>query len=230
MKEALKKVFYFLFKIFTAGKSTKFSSFLINWGYMIKSEAMYNRSKVPAIIDRIPMHEMVSTQVIKPQDEILFLEFGVYRGDTFKIWIKNNKNTKSIFAGFDTFVGLPEDWGSEKKGSYSAQGKLPDITDSRVSFLVGLIQDTLPDYIKLINKDAKKIIHIDVDLYNASMITLIYLQPYLKTGDIIIFDDFFTFTKAEHEFKALLDYISLYKLAFKPLMKCRRGQYVIEIQ
>ena len=176
------------------------------------------------------MHRLVSSEMVAPMEEITFLEFGVFRGDTFAIWVENNKNPLSTFTGFDTFTGVPEDWGKEKKGSYSAEGKLPDIKDPRVSFRVGLIQDTLPNFVSEIPRGKKKVVHIDVDLYNASLITLIYLQPYFEKGDVIIFDDFFTITKSAHEFKAFCDFQSLFKINYKPLMKCRRGHYVIEIQ
>ena len=54
-------------------------------------------------------------------------------------------------------------------------------------------------------------------------------QPYLQKGDIIIFDDFFTFTKTTHEFKAFCDFFELFKMEYVPLFKCRYGHYVIEM-
>ena len=175
------------------------------------------------------MHRYLATQFLSPDQQIHFMEFGVFWGQTFRIWVESNRNPQTRFAGFDTFTGLPEDWGSEKKGAFSAEGQLPDIHDSRNEWQVGLIQDTLPLYVKKISKHEKKVIHIDVDLYNATLITLIYLQPYLQAGDIIIFDDFFTFTKTTHEFKAFSDFLELFKTAYRPLFKCRYGHLVIEI-
>jgi hypothetical protein len=51
----------------------------------------------------------------------------------------------------------------------------------------------------------------------------------MSPGDIIIFDDFFTLTKADHEFKAFVDFLSLYKTPYKPLYKHRDGHFVIEL-
>jgi hypothetical protein len=229
MKDIAKKFFYSFFRLFSFIKTTAFSRFFIRYGYLIKSEGLYNGSKVRAFPDRLDMHIYLSTQYIQPAEKIHFMEFGVFRGDTYRIWVEGNKNPQSKFAGFDTFTGLPEDWGSEKKGSYSAQGKLPDIQDPRNEWQVGLIQDTLPVYVRTLSKNDKKIIHIDVDLYNASLITLFHLQPFLSGGDIIIFDDFFTFTKTTHEFKSFCDFFDLFKMTWKPIFKCRGGHFVIEI-
>jgi hypothetical protein len=230
MKEFSKKIFYSIYRFLTKIPTSAFSRFFISIGYFIKSEAQYNNNKARIVNwDRLDLHKLLSTEYVKPDEAIIFLEFGVFRGQTFLIWLKNNQNPDSVFTGFDTFSGLPEDWGSVKKGSFSAQGKLPEVDDPRASFCVGLIQDTLPAFIKNLTKGKRKVIHIDVDLYNATLITLIYLQPFLEKGDIIIFDDFYTMTKASHEFRAFLDYQLLYKISYKPLINVRNGHFVLEI-
>jgi hypothetical protein len=230
MKEIAKRVFYFVFKIITLPRSGFFSRFLISYGYLLKSEGLYNHSRVRAFKNRMDMHRHLVSQYLSPDEKIHFMEFGVFWGQTFRIWVEGNRNPQTRFAGFDTFTGLPEDWGSEKKGTFSAEGQLPDIHDPRIDWQVGLIQDTLPRYTGRITKEEKKVIHIDVDLYNASLITLIHLQPYLQRGDIIIFDDFFTFTKTTHEFKAFYDFLDLFKTAYAPIFKCRYGHLAIEIR
>jgi Macrocin-O-methyltransferase (TylF) len=229
MKDLVKKVFFNAYRPFSKIDTDSFSNYFSNLGYFIKSEALYNKITEIEVKDRDVMHEMLSSKTVDPLEKVHFLEFGVYRGQSFLMWVKNNKHSESKFTGFDTFTGLPEDWGNEKKGSYSAQGSLPNTNDPRVQFEVGLIQDTLPGYLKNIRKGVKKVIHIDVDLYNASLFTLVFLQPYLEKGDIIIFDDFFTITKASHEFRAFYDFLSLFKLEYKPIVKCRRGHLAIEV-
>jgi hypothetical protein len=230
MKEFFKQSFYFLFKLLTSFKTERFSNFFAGLAYVIKSEHVYNHSEALAFNKgRLPYHRLLATGYAKPDEAIDFLEFGVMRGNSFAEWVDANKNPSSRFVGFDTFTGLPEDWGNVKKGSYSAGGKLPDIQDSRVKFCVGLIQDTLPGFVKELSKGRRKVIHIDVDLYNASLITLIHMQPLLEKGDIIIFDEFFSITKANHEFRAFLDFLSLYKFEYKPLVKARLGHYAVEI-
>lgn len=46
---------------------------------------------------------------------INYLEFGVSDGETIKWWTQNITNPGSLLFGFDTFEGLPEDWGVYKK-------------------------------------------------------------------------------------------------------------------
>jgi O-methyltransferase len=232
MKKIIKKLIYVLLRAGSKNQSTFLSRNLIVAGYAVKNETYYNNCGATLYTnDRFKLHEFLPSSHLNPETEIHFFEFGVLWGQIIKRWCENNKNSKSLFWGFDTFEGLPEDWGSVKKGSFSAQGKLPDIiNDKRVDFLVGLIQDTLPVFLKQYNDTGvRKIIHIDVDLYNASLFTLIHFAPLLKAGDLIIFDDFFTLTKADHEYRALLDFISLYPLKYKPVYKLRGGQFVIEI-
>jgi O-methyltransferase len=229
MKDFLKNSVYTIYKPFSKIRTESFSGFFSNLGYFIKSEALYNTIDAKEVKDRDVMHQLLSSENVDPVTKICFLEFGVFRGQSFGYWVNNNKNPASSFTGFDTFTGLPEDWGNEKKGSFSAKGNIPDIKDTRVKFEVGLIQDTLPGFLPTINKGVKKIIHIDVDLYNATLFSLVYLQPFIEKGDILIFDDFFTITKAAYEFRAFYDFLSLFKIEYKPLIKCRRGHLAIEV-
>jgi O-methyltransferase len=229
MKDSIKNIFFKAYKPFSKINTDFFSGAISNAGYFIKSEALYNRTEAKEVKDRDIMHNELSSLHVDPSLKICFLEFGVFKGQSFGVWVNNNKNPASTFTGFDTFTGIPEDWGKEKKGSYSAEGNLPDIKDPRVKFEIGLIQDTLPPYVVNLHRGVKKIIHIDVDLYNATLFSLVYLQPFIEKGDILIFDDFFTITKAAYEFRAFYDFLSLFKIAYKPLIKCRRGHLAIEI-
>jgi len=45
------------------------------------------------------------------QAPVTYLEFGVASGVSFEWWLNHLKNPESVFLGFDTFEGLPEDWG-----------------------------------------------------------------------------------------------------------------------
>ena len=60
----------------------------------------------------------------KLDTDINYLEFGVASGASFNWWMKKNINPDSGFYGFDTFTGLPEDFGPYKKGYFNS-GEIP---------------------------------------------------------------------------------------------------------
>ena len=56
--------------------------------------------------------------------EVLYLEFGVYRGRSMKIWSGLLRNPRSHLHGFDSFEGLPEAWDlSAEKGHFAIAGR-----------------------------------------------------------------------------------------------------------
>jgi hypothetical protein len=118
-----------------------------------------------------------------------------------------NTDPGSSFYGFDTFDGLPEDWGPFKKGAFTNNSELPAIKDSRGRFYKGLFQQTVPGFVKGLNNSRKNVLMMDADLWSATLYALTSLAPYLKKGDIIFFDEFVVPT---HEFKAFLDFTESY--------------------
>jgi hypothetical protein len=143
---------------------------------------------------------------------ICYLEFGVAYGYSFKWWVENITNPSSLFFGFDTFEGLPEDWHLFKKGEMSPDGKIPTIDDTRARFIKGLFQDTLIGFLKEYTNDKRKVINMDADLYSSTLFVLTCLAPYLKQGDIIIFDEFGV---PLHEFKAFTEFISSFYIKYE---------------
>jgi len=146
--------------------------------------------------------------------EIVYLEFGVSGGHSFQWWVKANTHPGSKFFGFDTFEGLPEDWGGFKKGAMTTGAQVPDMNDARVVFCKGLFQETLPGFLKNLDKSRKKVIMMDADMYSSTLYTLTSLAPYLIPGDIILFDQF---NVPMHEFLAFQNFISSYYLKFELL-------------
>ena len=143
-----------------------------------------------------------------------YLEFGVGRGNSLRWWSENNINPKSVFWGFDTYEGLPEKYGTYNVGTFSLQGNFPDISDIRIQFIKGLFQDTLLNTIPKIDFEKKIIIHIDGDLYSSALFSLSILYPYLKKGDLIIFDEFVV---PLHEFRAFDDFLKSFYLKLEPI-------------
>ena len=145
-----------------------------------------------------------------------YLEFGVAAGASIRWWVENSPHWESTFVGFDSFAGLPEDWLNRPRGSFSTNGESPAITDPRCSFVKGLIQDTLPEWLTGREFRRRTVLHIDVDLYSSTLVVLTQLLPKLKVSDIIIFDEFGV---ELHEYRAFVDATTAYPLRFAPLYR-----------
>jgi len=152
------------------------------------------------------VHEYIAHQLIK-NEAINYLEFGTADCETFVWWLEQNNNAQSHFSGFDTFTGLPEDWGDYKKGAFDLNGVIPGINDSRADLHKGLFQDTLHDYLKTFINDKPKVILLDADLYSSTLFVLSTIAPFLKDEDIIIFDEF---SSQEHEYLAYENFLKAF--------------------
>ncbi len=140
-----------------------------------------------------------------------FYEFGVWRGDSFKYLI----NTFEKGYGFDTFEGLPEDWHNTKKGTYSAEGLIPQINGGE--FTVGKFENTLPTFFAQARPKAS-IINFDADLYSSTLCALNYSKPVIDKDTILIFDEFIINKNWEQdEYKALNEFCSHNNLSYKVL-------------
>ncbi len=163
---------------------------------------------------RFEMFQFLSSKYKLNEQPITYLEFGVASGTSFKWWLQQNKDTNSQFFGFDTFEGLPEDWGGYEKGAMSFN--IPQIDDKRGEFFKGLFQETLNPFITkneiLLNENRQKIIHMDADLYSATVFALSQLAQFLKKGDIILFDEF---SVPMHEFKAYTEFIACFSIKLR---------------
>ena len=101
---------------------------------------------------RFKLYDAVNTQEQLADEPVDYLEFGVASGSSFKWWLQQNSHPSSRFFGFDTFEGLPEEWGPYAKGAMAHSLESINITDSRASFYKGLFQDTLIPFFKPIPK------------------------------------------------------------------------------
>ena len=140
-----------------------------------------------------------------------FYEFGVWRGVAFRYLIKTFKTG----YGFDTFQGIPEDWHGEKSGSYSSEGKIPQIEGGE--FVVGEFEETLPHFFSKPRPKAS-IINFDADLYSSTICALNCSQSIIDQHTILIFDEFITNKNwEEDEFKALNDFCTANAYSYEVL-------------
>jgi len=195
-----------------------FNNFLV-WVYKNRKYCQYNQ---PFTISRnhgrrYGLYEFIVGNYQLRDVPVIYLEFGVAGGHSFKWWLENNVNPSSVFRGFDTFEGLPEKWGAFfRKGDMDNEFNQPD--DTRALFVKGLFQDTLikfiPDKKNALESPARKIIHMDADLYSSTIFVLSQLYPFLRKGDIILFDEF---NVAMHEFRAFRDFTRSFYITLEPV-------------
>ena len=50
--------------------------------------------------------------------DILYMEFGVWKGESINYFSKKYTSKNSEFYGFDTFYGMPKEWRGLEKGHY----------------------------------------------------------------------------------------------------------------
>ncbi len=75
--------------------------------------------------------------------------------------------------------------------------------DDRVSFVKGLFQETLNLRLSDLATGHPLIVHLDADIYSATLYVLATLNQLLVPGSIVLFDEF---SSVQHEFRALGDY------------------------
>ena len=135
----------------------------------------------------------------------LVCEFGVFHGMSIRN-IASMVGPETPVHGFDTFEGIPDDWGDEPAGSYTAAAEVPERVPDNVRFYVGLFADTLPGYVASIAPPEVlpvRFINIDCDLYQGTVDILHNLAPRIGPGTVIVFDEYLmTPTWPDDEYKA----------------------------
>jgi hypothetical protein len=212
MLKSIKKKINAPFKKWLANMSPKRINFLkLVVSYWTFQQFLQNHKNSQLLKDRFALYEFLSLRSKK--SSIVYIEFGVFEGETIKIWTMLNTHKDSRFWGFDSFEGLPEDWalnageGIREKGTFDVGGKIPIINDSRVNLIKGIFQHTVVPFIDeykiTIESTQNLIIHLDADLYSSQLFCMAQMYRCLPKNFIFILDDFDVF---EHDFKALTDF------------------------
>jgi O-methyltransferase len=141
-----------------------------------------------------------AVQTIGAEKKVLFLEFGVWEGYSIKYFASKLPSAGSRFHGFDSFEGLPETWGRNRAGTFSTGGQVPAVDDSRISFVKGWFQDTLPPFAVDGGEFDVVLVHLDADLYSSTLFALMNLWHRFDSF-YVIFDEFIN-----HETRAFYNF------------------------
>jgi tetratricopeptide (TPR) repeat protein len=141
----------------------------------------------------------------------MVLEFGVRRGTSIRHLAAA---AGQEVHGFDSFEGLPEDWGSEAGGVLSTQAQLPPVPEN-VRLHAGWFSETVPAFLKE-QVGPVRLVNIDSDLYSSAREVLFALAPRLGPGTVLVFDEFIgNRTWAEDEFKAFGEFIAAFPMSWQ---------------
>lgn len=138
----------------------------------------------------------------------LLLECGVYKADTLNYFAARSK--ERLWHGFDSFEGLPEDWGGGEKGkgAFSLGGRLPSVKPN-VRLHQGWFENTVAPFLQTEEK-AVAFVHLDADLYSSTKTVLEAITPYLQPGTLLLFDEYFgQIGWREGEHKAFKEWLPL---------------------
>jgi Macrocin-O-methyltransferase (TylF) len=184
--------------------ATEFKYLLTRVGRFLSPTAIYNLNAslnylevgrwmqaagldIPHRVERRELlFELVAQQV--SARVVLYLEFGVFKGDSIRYWSSLLHNPESKLHGFDSFEGLPEAWASHAKGYLSVDGQIPKTDDSRVKFFKGWFEHTLPNY--EFPPHELLVVVLDADLYSSTKCVLNALEKVIVPGTYVYFDNF----------------------------------------
>ena len=161
------------------------------------------------------------------QIEFVFAEFGVWQGYSINYFAKKNTNGK--FYGFDSFLGLEEDWSGHilGKGTFGLDGVLPFV-ESNVTLINGWFENTIPDFKD--NKFKFNLVHLDADTFKPTDYVLKNIEDFLSNGTILIFDEFLNYPGwKNHEYKAFNNFINSSTFTYKFIGFTNNQQVAVQL-
>ena len=186
-------------------------------GRWLKSNGFNNK---PRYATREQLYAALARRVAL--ERVLYLEFGVYEGNSMRSWGKLLTNPETSLHGFDSFEGLPEAWDAERpQGTFDVGGRLPVFDDARVTLHRGWFEETLPFFVPPAHE--RLVLNMDSDLYSSTKFVLDTLRNSIKRGTIIVFDEF---CDRHHELRAFADFLAETGMTFRFLGATRNLEHV----
>jgi hypothetical protein len=117
------------------------------------------------------------------------LEFGVAWGYATDWWLRRLTQPDLTWDGFDRFTGLPRAWREEPAGAYSADGLTPALSDPRITWHVGDVEETMPLVDPARFATGRRAMLFDLDIYEPTAAAWSWVAPLLRPGDLLYFDE-----------------------------------------
>jgi len=178
----------------------------------------YLTAQITRMSNILSHYELYKKIVELPGDVV---ELGVYKGGSFfqfaafRELLENEKSRKLV--GFDIFGAFPEThndgdnafrekWVEETNNSFLTKEELQESLFNRkienTELVQGDVAVTIPEYLRTHPYMRIALLHIDVDIYEPTVVGLQYLYDYVVPGGLIVLDDYGVAgeTKAVDEF------------------------------
>jgi hypothetical protein len=152
----------------------------------------------------------------------LYLEFGVFEGETMRWWSRHLTQPGARLVGFDSFEGLPEAWRPGFDTGTFDTGGPPAVDDERVEFVTGWFSETLPGFTP--PPHDQLIVNVDCDLYASAATVLGWAAPHLLPGSLLYFDEL---ADRDHELRALQELLGTTGLRLHPLAMGGGGSHFL---
>jgi hypothetical protein len=178
---------------------------------IVDSDAVRKRQLAGA--DALPDRTDVLRRAVEETRNVpgIVAEFGVFEGFTLKLLADAVGNDVRA-VGFDSFEGLPEPM-ADLLPVDCFKTDVPEFSQTNIALEIGYFEDTLRDFIER-EKPQFRVIHIDCDLYSATLYVLELIRPLLAPGAVIVFDEYYGYPQYENlEFKAWHEFISKHGIA-----------------
>ena len=183
-------------------------------GHWLASQPGYPRPRALGTREHLYAHALTHIRGSRP----LYLEFGVYKGASIRWWSQHLKGDSARLVGFDSFEGLPENWRPGHDEGHFATNGPPQIDDPRVSFVVGWFDKVLPAYDP--PEHDQLVVNIDCDLYSSARTVLAWLEPHLRPGTLVCFDEL---PDHDHELRAFFESLAANDRFVTPLAMANGG-------
>ena len=196
--------------------TTDINQFSDNERFSIIDSAAYLRSKTDgkALLSGATQQTFAMVKPFVPMEGAI-AEFGVRNGHSINLISRLYPNHE-IF-GFDSFEGIPDDWGDEPAGSYTVGGVLPKVLDN-VKLIHGWFDKTLPVFAKTLTKPLA-LLNIDCDIYSSTKTIFDVLGAHIGVGTVIVFDEYINNkTWRDDEFKAFQEWVSANNVNYEYLV------------
>jgi hypothetical protein len=190
----------------------------------------YN-AEMPSLMSatgRVDAHTVVAHFLVDHKIRGDYLEFGVGQGRSTVAALRAYRRADVCrhFHLFDSFRGLPEPQGIDSGGNQFHAGAYAfderEVqqflhehavwNDEQITFYKGWFEETVPRWAgsPAARENSIAVVHMDMDYYTSCLTVLSAITPLLRTGTVMLFDDWNCFTASNRagERRAVREWLS----------------------